>query len=175
MLLKRCLACALLCLLSIIPSAHAATEYDIIYSEAYSYNGNPTESDWIAQAILYAADMYGLDPLLITSVMETESNFNIDAVSSAGAVGLMQLMPSTAAAIGVNPYDPLENITGGAAHLSTLLASFAGSGVMATNYAIAAYNAGSGAVISSGGVPDYSETRQYIRKIYDTYMRLSAY
>ena len=87
----------------------------------------------------------------------------------------MQLMPSTAAAIGVNPYDPLENITGGAAHLSTLLASFAGSGAMATNYAIAAYNAGSGAVISSGGVPDYSETRQYIRKIYDTYMRLSAY
>lgn len=174
-MLKRYVIYMLICIFGVTPAAHAADEYTTIYNEVYSYNGNTAESDWIASAILYASDMYTVDPMLVTAVMETESHFSIDAISSAGAVGLMQLMPETAESIGVNPYDPLENITGGTAHLATLLNSFSSSGDLATNYAVAAYNAGSGAVVSYGGVPDYNETKQYIRTIYDTYMRLLAY
>lgn len=107
--------------------------------------------------------------------METESGFNVDAVSPAGAIGLMQLMPSTASDIGVNPYDPLDNVIGGVAHISTLLNSFSSSGDLVTNYAMAAYNAGSGAVMAAGGVPAYTETQNYIRRIYNIYVRLSSY
>lgn len=111
----------------------------------------------------------------ILPVMETESGFNVDAVSPAGAIGLMQLMPSTASDIGVNPYDPLDNVIGGVAHISTLLNSFSSSGDLVTNYAMAAYNAGSGAVMAAGGVPAYTETQNYIRRIYNIYVRLSSY
>ena len=156
-------------------TTYASDTYSIIFNEAYAKNGDAVESDWISQAILYATDMYNVDPLLVTAIMETESSFDIDATSPAGAVGLMQLMPSTAAGIGVDPYDPLGNVVGGVAHIATLLDSFSGSGDMMTNYAMAAYNAGSGAVISAGGVPNYAETQNYIRSIYDIYMRLSSY
>lgn len=158
-----------------IPMTSYASDYEIIYNEAYSRTGNADQSEWISRAILYATDLYNVDPLLITAVMETESGFNFDAVSPAGAIGLMQLMPGTASDIGVNPYDPLDNVIGGVAHISTLLNSFSSSGDLVTNYAMAAYNAGSGAVMAAGGVPAYTETQNYIRRIYDIYMRLSSY
>lgn len=161
--------------IAFIPVTSYASDYEIIYNEAYSINGDADQSEWISRAILYATDLYNVDPILITAVMETESSFNIDAYSPAGAVGLMQLMPGTAADIGVNPYDPLDNVIGGVAHIATLLNSYSNSGDMVTNYAMAAYNAGSGAVNAAGGVPAYSETQNYIRRIYDIYMRLSSY
>lgn len=161
--------------IAFIPVTSYASDYEIIYNEAYSINGDADQSEWISRAILYATDLYNVDPILITAVMETESSFNLNAYSPAGAVGLMQLMPGTAADIGVNPYDPLDNVIGGVAHIATLLNSYSNSGDMVTNYAMAAYNAGSGAVNAAGGVPAYSETQNYIRRIYDIYMRLSSY
>ena len=90
----------------------AAELFDVIHQEVSYYNSSEKESSWIAAAILYASGEYQVDPILITAVMEAESGFNFQSKSSAGAVGLMQLMPETAKMIGVNPYNPLENIIG---------------------------------------------------------------
>lgn len=154
--------------------AEAADVYSIVYNDVSAHNGDADQSAWITQAILYSSNYYGVDPFLVTAVMETESGFYMNAVSPAGAVGLMQLMPSTAAAIGVNPWDPLGNITGGTAHLRTLLNTFAGAGEYAVTDAVAAYNAGAGAVESYGGCPPYGETRAYVRKVSNNYNNLMA-
>ncbi|MFZ5648269.1 MAG: lytic transglycosylase domain-containing protein [Bacillota bacterium] len=107
------------------------------------------------------AAKHGLDPALLMAVIKVESDFNPLAVSSAGATGLMQLMPETAASLGVkNPYDPLENLEGGARYLKSLMDRFGD-----VNLALAAYNAGPGAVEEYGGVPPYSETIYYLEKI----------
>ena len=106
-----------------------------------------------------AAKKYGVDPALIAAVMQTESSFNPDAVSRAGARGLMQLMPATARGLGVtNASDPLQNVLGGARLLGQLLDKYEGR----TDLALAAYNAGSGAVDKFGGIPPYAETRKYV-------------
>lgn len=97
-------------------NAQAAEVYDVIYNDVLYYNENPAEAQWITQAIFHAAGEYRLDPILLTAVMEAESGFCFTALSSAGAVGLMQLMPGTAAMLGVNPYNPLENVFGGASY-----------------------------------------------------------
>ena len=145
--------------------ASAADVYSIIYNEVSSCNGNAVEVEWITQAICYSSSLYQVDPLLVTAVMEQESGFNFDAYSSAGAIGLMQLMPSTAQAVGVDPYNPLSNVVGGVSHLSNLLNSFSGNGIYSTTYALAAYNAGSQAVIDHGGCPPYGETIGYVNSI----------
>jgi SPBc2 prophage-derived uncharacterized transglycosylase yomI len=150
----------------------AADLYSVIYSDASYYNGNPVECDWIAQAVLYASASYNVDPLLITAVMETESHFYMGAGSSAGAIGLMQLMPGTAASIGVNPYDPLGNVIGGTIYLRTQLDNFGGWGEYGVTTAVAAYNAGSEAVYRYGGIPPYAETRDYVVKVHRAYMNL---
>lgn len=152
--------------------AQAAEVYDVIYNDVISYNRNPEEARWITQAIFYACGEYQIDPILFTAVMEAESGFCFTAVSPAGAVGLMQLMPGTAAMLGVNPYNPLENVLGGAIYLRTQLNNFADWGEYAVTDAVAAYNAGSQAVINYGGVPDYRETRQYVINVADNYQRL---
>lgn len=152
--------------------ANAAEVYDIIFQEVSYYNSNPQESSWIAAVILYAAETYQVHPLLITAVMEAESNFNAQVVSHAGAIGLMQLMPETAKMIGVNPYKPLENIMGGTIYLKNQLNRFASCGQYALAYAVAAYNAGPQAVISARGVPNFSETRQYVVNVTNNYKRL---
>ena len=80
---------------------------------------NQEQTDWITNAILYASSTYSLDPLLLTALLEQESHFNLNAMSGAGAIGIAQLMPGTASMIGVDPYNPLENILGGASYLRT--------------------------------------------------------
>ncbi len=108
-----------------------------------------------------AGAKYGVDPALLSAVAKAESAYNPKAVSSAGAQGLMQLMPSTARSLGVDPYDPASAVDGAARMLSGLIADFGGR----TDLAIAGYNAGSGAVHRYGGVPPYAETRTYVRRV----------
>ena len=150
----------------------AAELFDVIHQEVRYYNANEKESSWIASAILYASGEYQVDPILITAVIEAESGFNFQSTSTAGAIGLMQLMPETAEMIGVNPYNPLENILGGTIYLRNQLNRFSGYGQYAVTDAVAAYNAGEQAVINAGGVPNYSETRQYVVNVYNNYNKI---
>ena len=111
-----------------------------------------------------AADKYGLDPKLFEALVQQESGFDPKAVSSAGAQGLAQLMPRTAASLGVtDPFDPVQNLEGGAKYLSQMIKQFDGD----LRLALAAYNAGPGAVTRSGGIPPFKETQDYVRKILD--------
>lgn len=108
------------------------------------------------------SEVFGIDAALIRAVMHAESWFQPDAVSHAGAQGLMQLMPGTAQRFGVaNAFDPLDNITGGAAYLAWLLKEFEGD----LTRAIAAYNAGENAVRRHGGIPPFPETQEYVRRV----------
>jgi soluble lytic murein transglycosylase-like protein len=118
--------------------------------------------------IRYAADIeaiareHGVSPALIEAVVRTESGFDPTAVSPKGAGGLMQLMPKTASALGVvDRFDPHESIRGGVRHLRYLLERYQGSVVLA----LAAYNAGEGAVDAHRGVPPYPETQQYVQRV----------
>jgi soluble lytic murein transglycosylase-like protein len=108
-----------------------------------------------------AATRFSVDPALVRAVAWQESRFNSDARSPKGAIGIMQLMPATAAQLGVNPNDPRENIHGGVAYLSTLLIQFGGN----VRLALAAYNAGPAAVTQYGGVPPFRETQNYVKSI----------
>jgi soluble lytic murein transglycosylase-like protein len=109
-----------------------------------------------------AALLYQLPESFIRAILRVESNFYPDAVSCDGAVGLMQLMPFTAASMGVrDPFDPRENILGGARFLRVLANSFNGDLVLT----VAAYNAGQAAVVKHGGIPPYTETQQYVQNV----------
>jgi len=108
-----------------------------------------------------AADRYGLPRELIRSVMAAESGLQAQAVSPKGAIGLMQLMPGTAQTLGVDPYDPAQNVDAGTRYLRDLLERYQGG----LRHALAAYNAGPGAVEKYNGVPPYRETIDYIVRI----------
>jgi soluble lytic murein transglycosylase-like protein len=109
-----------------------------------------------------AASKYGVDPALLKGLIRQESNFNPTARSPAGAAGLTQLMPGTAAALGVtDPLDPAQSIDAGAHYLRQQLDAFGGD----SSKALAAYNAGPGAVTRYGGVPPYAETQNYVRQV----------
>lgn len=153
-------------------SAEAKEPFDVIKEEVSYYHSGAREIDWLAMAILYASEECQIDPLLITAVMETESAFRFNAVSPVGAIGLMQLMPSTAQMIGVDPHRPLANIVGGAIYLKNQMNRFAGNGAYALSYAVAAYNAGPQAVINAGGIPHIAETQNYVVKVVNNYNRL---
>ncbi|HUR81562.1 MAG TPA: lytic transglycosylase domain-containing protein [Thermoanaerobaculia bacterium] len=117
-------------------------------------------------AIHDAAREHGVDPRLVAAVARRESAFNANAVSHAGACGIMQLMPATAQYLGVhNVFDPRENIFGGARYLRTLLDTFNGD----IDLTLAAYNAGPGAEEKHHGVPPYSETKAYVAAVRKTY------
>jgi hypothetical protein len=107
-----------------------------------------------------AGARYGVDPSLLAAVASQESGFDAGAVSSAGAEGLMQFMPSTARGLGVNPFDPASSINGAARYLSGLQSQFG-----STSLALAAYNAGPGAVGRYGGIPPYAQTQNYVRSV----------
>lgn len=112
-----------------------------------------------------AAARYQVDPRLVAAVAQTESGGNQEAVSPAGAVGVMQLMPETAAGMGVNPYDKRQNIEGGAKYLRQMMDTFGGD----VQKAVAAYNAGPQAVKEYNGIPPYRETQDYVNKVLDIY------
>jgi soluble lytic murein transglycosylase-like protein len=107
-----------------------------------------------------AGARYGVSPSLLAAVASQESGFNASAVSKAGAQGLMQFMPSTAQGLGINPLDPTSAINGAAKYLSGLQSQFG-----STSLALAAYNAGPGAVSRYGGIPPYAETQNYVRAV----------
>lgn len=109
-----------------------------------------------------ASETYGVATSILKSIAKAESNFNPSAVSKAGAIGIMQLMPSTAASLGVsNSYDARENIMGGAKYISQLLSRYQGN----ISLALAAYNAGTGNVDKYGGIPPFTETQNYVQKV----------
>jgi soluble lytic murein transglycosylase-like protein len=109
-----------------------------------------------------AAARNGLDPAVLSGLIQQESGFDPNATSSAGAAGLTQLMPGTASSLGVaNPLNPAESIEGGARYLGQMMQRFGGD----TANALAAYNAGPGAVQEYGGVPPYTETQSYVSKV----------
>jgi soluble lytic murein transglycosylase-like protein len=115
--------------------------------------------------VLRKAEEYQVDPLLVRSVIQVESNNDPFAVSAKGAQGLMQLMPATARRFAVkNTFSPWENIDGGVRYLKYLLNLFGDSG-SPESLALAAYNAGEGAIIRHGGIPPYRETTEYVRKV----------
>jgi soluble lytic murein transglycosylase-like protein len=125
----------------------------------------PAGSDLRALAV-DVARRHGLDPDLVLAVVGVESGFRPEAVSRKGAMGLMQLMPATAGSLGVeDALDPAQNLDGGVRHLGTLLTLYGGDLVRA----LAAYNAGEGAVARHGGVPPYRETRAYVKKVLERY------
>jgi hypothetical protein len=125
----------------------------------------PGGADMRALAVA-AARRHGLEPALVLAVARVESGLHPDAVSPKGAQGLMQLMPKTAASLGVeDPFDPTQNLDGGARHLGSLLQRYDGD----VAKALAAYNAGEGAVARHRGVPPYRETRNYVKSVLRKY------
>ena len=140
----------------------------------YIKNSNPKlkdgEIEWLYNRIDKYSRQYNIDPYLIVAVMEKESSFNHETISSSGALGLMQLMPSTAKELGVNPKRAEENIEGGIRYLRQQLDKYEGR--YKVHYALASYNAGAGVVRKYGGIPPYAETQNYVRKIVKNYNKL---
>lgn len=135
----------------------------ILAANSRSHQATQEEVD---SSIVMAAARHNVDPNLVRAVVKVESNFNSNAVSRKGAIGLMQLMPQTARELKVrNPFDPDQNVDAGVRHLKYLLESYNGN----VDLTLAAYNAGEGAVRRSAGVPHYSETQNYVRRITNLY------
>ncbi|MCW2599379.1 MAG: Membrane-bound lytic murein transglycosylase precursor [Frankiales bacterium] len=130
----------------------------------------PAAGQQYAAQLQQAADKAGVDPRLLSAVAWTESGFNAGATSGAGAQGLMQLMPQTAAGLGVNALDPAQALDGGARYLKQQLTAFGGR----ADLALAAYNAGPTAVRKAGGVPPYAETQAYVARVLDRYRQLGG-
>jgi soluble lytic murein transglycosylase-like protein len=123
----------------------------------------------IDRLVIVSAADYGVDPALIEAIIASESAFDSQAISNAGARGLMQLMPQTAAALGVtDSFDAAQNVAAGTRYLRSLLDRFGN-----VELAVAAYNAGPNAVRRFGGIPPYEETRSYVRNVLASYARRS--
>ncbi len=132
---------------------------------------NPIAPAAVEQLVNQNAATFQVDPALIKAVIANESGFNASATSSAGAMGLMQLMPGTASELGVaDAYDPAQNVAGGTRYLKGLLQRFNGD----LHLAIAAYNAGPQAVEKYGGIPPFTETQNYVQSVLGSYERYRA-
>jgi soluble lytic murein transglycosylase-like protein len=133
--------------------------------------GRPAVSidrDGVEKLVREAAERHQVDPALVRAVIETESNWNPAAVSRKGALGLMQLIPTTAQRFGVNDaFSPKQNVDAGVKYLKSLLERYNGN----LDLALAAYNAGEGAVDRAHGVPSFRETRSYVQRVQEAYYR----
>lgn len=126
------------------------------------------DRDGVEKLVREAAERHHVDPALVRAVIETESNWNPGAVSRKGAMGLMQLIPTTAQRFGVNDvFNPKQNVDAGVQYLGMLLERYNGN----LDLALAAYNAGEGAVDRAHGIPAYRETRSYVQRVQDAYFR----
>ena len=176
--IKKIIACAI-AILSFSCSMASAQQVptnvveNVIQSHILNDNSSlsPEQANYLSQAVIYYSYNYGVDPLVMTSLISTESHFHQSSVSSAGAIGLGQIMPDTAVALGVNPYDEKENIEGACSYLSTQMKNFSYSQTP-VEFALAAYNAGPQAVKDYGGIPPYQETQNYVLKVKNTYFSL---
>ena len=137
------------------------------------------QADTIARSILGFSLRYGVDARLVCAVILAESNFKVSATSCCGAMGLGQLMPTTAAGLGVDDaFDPVQNVYGSVRYIRSMLDRMAGQKSWNEftwgdlSLALAAYNAGPGAVKKHGGIPPYRETQNYVRKVTSIYKRL---
>ncbi|MGA7220535.1 MAG: lytic transglycosylase domain-containing protein [Candidatus Sulfotelmatobacter sp.] len=151
---------------------HESTQSASAKIVSANFRGTTATAGDIDSAIVQAAARHNVDPNLVRAVVKVESNFNPNAVSRKGAMGLMQLMPSTARQLKVtNPFDPEQNVDAGVRHLKQLLESYGGD----IRLTLAAYNAGAGAVARNAGVPHYAETQNYVRRITNLYYGGAAF
>lgn len=156
-----------------VQNSKEASEFKAILDEKLSQNtvnSDPSKNN-IENLIDKYAQKNNLDPDFIKAVVKQESGFNPDAKSKCGAMGLMQLMPSTAKGLGVaNAFDPEQNIEGGVKYLKSMMNRFNND----PKLALAAYNAGPGAVQKYGGVPPYRETQNYVNNILASYEKIKG-
>lgn len=181
--MKKHIALFLLLVLLMSPSLCMAQEsnqvYDTYYRVIYNHILNTNSSlsqewaEWIAKTILYFCAQYGVDPLLATALFTQESGFNPNAYSRTGAISFAQLEPDTARAIGVDPYDPTQNIQGGIIYLRNQLDNFRNAGIWANDYAIAAYNCGPARIREYNGIPPYPETINHVIRVGQIYTMLA--
>jgi soluble lytic murein transglycosylase-like protein len=140
-------------------------------AQAGTAQGLPAAAQQYLPQVQQAAARYGVDPALIEAVIQQESGWNPQATSASGAAGLMQLMPATARGLGVSdPYDPAQSIDAGARYLRGQLDRYHGD----VRLALAAYNAGPGAVAQYGGVPPYPETQNYVAAVLQNMQRFGS-